>query len=141
MKIGMMFPDISRSLFRRPATENYPSVRQKEPYRLRSFLEWNPEACTGCNLCSIDCPAEAIQVTIIDRKAKRFVLDYHVDRCLFCGQCVESCRQGSLSMANDQWELAALDKEPFLVYFGDKDDVANVVAGKPEGEPEPPSKA
>jgi formate hydrogenlyase subunit 6/NADH:ubiquinone oxidoreductase subunit I len=141
MKFATMFSDVADSLFRRPATENYPFVRQLNPLRLRSFLKWDPQACTGCGLCAMDCPAEAIQVTILDRKEKRFVITYHVDQCLFCGQCVESCRQGSLSMVNDQWELAALDKKPFLVYFGDEKNVAEVLAGKPTGEPETPAKA
>ena len=73
MKFGTMFSDVSGSLFRRPATENYPFVRQRNPTRLRSFLKWNPETCTGCGLCAMDCPANAIQVTMLDRKEKRFV--------------------------------------------------------------------
>jgi formate hydrogenlyase subunit 6/NADH:ubiquinone oxidoreductase subunit I len=141
MRIGIMLPDVSGALFRRPATENYPLVRNSDPVRLRSFLQWDPEACTGCGLCAMDCPAEAIHVTVLDRKEKRFVMAYYVDRCTFCGQCVESCRQGSLSMANDHWELAALNKDPFLVYLGDEDDVTEVLAGKPAGGPEAPEKA
>jgi formate hydrogenlyase subunit 6/NADH:ubiquinone oxidoreductase subunit I len=141
MKFGMMFSDVARALFRRPATEQYPAVRQPNPVRLRSFLKWNSNACTGCGLCAMDCPANAIKVTIIDRKEKRFVFSYHADQCLFCGQCVESCRQGSLSMPNDQWELAALDKKPFFVNFGDVDDITKVLAGKPEGGPVTPEKA
>jgi formate hydrogenlyase subunit 6/NADH:ubiquinone oxidoreductase subunit I len=141
MKFGLMFSDISRALFRRPATENYPTVRQRNPPRLRSFLEWNQQACTGCGLCAMDCPAKAIHVTILDRKAKRFVFSYRPDLCIFCGQCVETCRQGSLSMANDQWELAALDKKPFFVNFGDVDDITKVLAGSFADGPQTPEKA
>ena len=141
MRFGTMLSDVTGALFRRPATENYPSVRQLNPPRLRSFLKWNQQACTGCGLCAMDCPANAIHVTILDKKEKRFVFSYHTDQCLFCGQCVESCRQGSLSMVNDQWELAALDKTHFLVNFGDADDIAKVLAGKPASGPETPAKA
>jgi formate hydrogenlyase subunit 6/NADH:ubiquinone oxidoreductase subunit I len=141
MKFGMMFSDVSGSLFHRPATENYPFVRQINPTRLRSFLKWNPEVCTGCGLCAMDCPANAIHVTVLDRKEKRFVFSYHADQCLFCGQCVETCRQGSLSMVNDHWELAALDKKPFHVNFGAADDITKFLAAKSAGGPETPAKA
>jgi NADH-quinone oxidoreductase subunit I len=141
MKFGLMFSDISHALFRKPATENYPAVRQLNPPRLRSFLKWNQQSCTGCGLCAMDCPANAIHVTIIDRKEKRFVFSYRPDQCLFCGQCVESCRQGSLSMVNDMWELASLDKAPFFVNFGEADDITRVLAGYIAGRPESPEKA
>ena len=141
MKFGTMLSDVSGALFRRPATENYPFVRQLNPIRLRSFLKLNPESCTGCGLCAMDCPANAIQVTMLDRKEKRFVFSYHTDQCLFCGQCVESCRQGSLSMVNDHWELAALDKKSFSVILRDADYAAKVLAGKPASGSEAPAKA
>jgi formate hydrogenlyase subunit 6/NADH:ubiquinone oxidoreductase subunit I len=140
VKFGLMFSDVSGSLFHRPATGKYPFERQISPARLRSFLKWTPEACSGCGLCAMDCPANAIQVTMLDRKEKQFVISYHADRCLFCGQCVESCRQGSLSMINDHWELAALDKKPFTVLFGDADDIRKYLAGMPAGRPETPEK-
>jgi formate hydrogenlyase subunit 6/NADH:ubiquinone oxidoreductase subunit I len=140
MKFGVMLPDVSGSLVRHSATEKYPFERQAAPGRLRSFLKWNPETCTGCGLCAMDCPANAIHVTILDRKAKRFVFAYHVDRCIFCGQCLQSCRQGSLEMVSDQWELAALTKETFVHYSGDPDDVKTVLAGEPASEPAKPAK-
>ncbi len=131
--IGTMFSDISRSLFRRPATEAYPAERTEAPSHLRGLLHLELSSCTGCGLCAMDCPANAIQVTMLDRKAKRFVMDYHIDRCAFCGQCTQSCRQGALSMSSAEWELAQLDKAPFLVHFGDPRDVEEALAGKPHG--------
>lgn len=131
--VGTMFADVSTSLFRRPATESYPLERTEAPPQLRGLLHLKLEACTGCGLCAMDCPANALQVTMLDRKAKRFVMAYHVDRCAFCGQCTRSCRQGALSMASDEWELAQLDKSPFLRHFGDQHDVEQVLAGTPAG--------
>jgi formate hydrogenlyase subunit 6/NADH:ubiquinone oxidoreductase subunit I len=141
MKLGTMLSDVSSALFRRPATEHYPFTRQTNPPRLRSFLKWNSQACTGCGLCVLDCPANAIHVTILDRKEKRFVFSYRTDQCLFCGQCVESCRQSALRMVNDRWELAALDKKTFFVSFGDADDITKVLAGEPASASETPAKA
>ena len=139
MRFGVMLSDVSRALVHHSATQKYPFVRQAVPVRLRSFLKWNREACTGCNLCAMDCPSNAIHVTVIDRKAKRFVFTYHVDQCTFCGQCVQSCRQSALVMVNDHWELAALTKESFTQYFGDPEDVKTVLAGEPASAPAKPA--
>jgi len=130
MKVGTMFHDVSTSLFRKPVTEKYPFELREPPERLRGQLLWDPEKCTGCGLCAMDCPANAIEMIVLDRKAKRYVMAYHVDRCLFCAQCVHSCRQGCLQMSTDEWELAALNKESYTLYRGDRQDVELVLAGK-----------
>jgi len=118
MRLGAMWRDVSASLFRRPATERYPFERREAPERLRGLLQLKLEKCTGCGLCAQDCPANAIEVTMIDKQAKRFTVTYHVDRCTFCAQCVHSCRHGCLAMSDSQWELAALSKEPFVIHYG-----------------------
>ncbi|HTX89739.1 MAG TPA: 4Fe-4S binding protein [Anaerolineales bacterium] len=138
-KFGTMFSDVSVSLFRRPATQRYPFVRTETPARLRGRLEWKQGPCTGCGLCAMDCPAKAIEVTMIDRKEKKFFLTYHVDACTFCGQCVISCRQGALQMAEGQWELASLDPAQFKIYFGDPN-VGRNLASQPDGQPAEPEK-
>ena len=128
MKLGMMFRDVSTSLFRRPVTEKYPFERREPPDRLRGKLIWNPEACIGCGLCEKDCPAHAIEVFVVDREEKRFVLTYHPDRCTFCAQCVISCRHGCLELSNQEWELAALNRSPFTIHYGNENDVQLVLA-------------
>jgi len=134
-KYATMLPDIAGSLFKRPATEAYPFVRSQAPMRLRGLLKWTPGPCTGCGLCAMDCPADALRVTMLDRKAKKFFLTYNVDRCLFCGQCVVSCRLGALAMSSQEWELAALTREAFTIRFGKELDDQSGLAGGPQGEP------
>lgn len=136
-KLGTMLPDISRSLFKKPVTEQYPFVKSDAPENLRGLLHWDQSKCTGCGLCAMDCPAFAIQTHIIDRKTKRFVFEYHIDRCTFCGQCVESCRQDSLEMSSQQWELAALTRNQFVTFFGDPQDVERFLADKPQDDSKP----
>lgn len=128
MKIGTMLNDVATSLFKPPVTEKYPFERREAPDRLRGQLVWDSENCTGCGLCAKDCPANAIEMIIPDKKNKQFVMCYHVDRCTFCAQCVDSCRQDCLTMSNKLWELAALEPEPFLIYYGDKHNVERVLA-------------
>ncbi len=123
MKLGAMLGDVFRSLFRRPATRQYPFERKAAPERLRGKLQWDPEKCTGCLLCVKDCPAEAIEVIMVDKADKRFAMRYHLDRCTFCSQCVVSCRPGALAMSNAEWELAALNRDSFALCYGDETDV------------------
>jgi formate hydrogenlyase subunit 6/NADH:ubiquinone oxidoreductase subunit I len=124
MKFGMMMEDALHGLFRRPATRRYPFERREAPPRLRGQLIWNPDGCVGCNLCTKECPSDALEVIVLDRKEKRFVVRYHVDRCTFCSQCVESCRFDCLELLSDQWELAATSKEDFVIHYGDDDELA-----------------
>jgi formate hydrogenlyase subunit 6/NADH:ubiquinone oxidoreductase subunit I len=129
-----MLRDVWRSLFRKPATRKYPFERHPAPARLRGVLHFNPEKCTGCGMCIRDCPANAIELLTLDKKNKRFVLRYHIDRCTYCAQCIETCSYNCLEMSNDQWELAALDKQPFTVLYGNESDVQTVLDRFARGE-------
>lgn len=129
MAIGTMFGDVIRSLFRRPATRLYPTERKETPARLRGELFYDPEKCVGCGLCSKECPADALELITLDKKAKRFVLRYDAGRCTFCGQCVVSCRFNCLDMPSTKWELAGFDKGSFVHLYGEAADVKEVVNG------------
>jgi formate hydrogenlyase subunit 6/NADH:ubiquinone oxidoreductase subunit I len=137
MKLGVMINDILASAFKRPITERYPFERKAAPIQLRGKLLWNRAACTGCGLCAKDCPSNAIDVIVIDRKARQFVFNYRVDHCLFCAQCVHSCRQGCLQMQSDVWELAALNRDGYQLMFGAEADVNTYLAGVAAGGEEP----
>ena len=132
MKLAAMFRDVLQSLFRRPVTRTYPATKTEPPPGLRSMLHWNPEACTGCRLCIKDCPADAIELITIDKANKRFVMRYDVSRCIFCAQCVQNCRFDCLTFSPDEWELARPEKEEFILYYGDSEDVRALLADHPE---------
>jgi len=123
MRLGAMFKDIFTSLFTEPVTEKYPFERPDTADRFRGRLHYDPSKCTGCNLCSKDCPANAIEIVIIDRAAKRFVARYNMSRCIYCGQCIQSCRLKCLDLSNEDWELASLDKGTFMVNYGKEEDI------------------
>lgn len=126
MKKAALLGDVLTSLVTSPATRCYPIERTPTPESLRGRLEWDPSDCIGCGLCAKDCPSEALEVIVLDRKAKRFVVRYHVDRCLFCSQCVVSCRRNSLKLSHEDWELAALDRDGFTLYYGSPEDIQEV---------------
>jgi formate hydrogenlyase subunit 6/NADH:ubiquinone oxidoreductase subunit I len=137
MKIVTMLLDVLRSLGQRPFTRQYPFEKRPSPERLRGQLHFDPTNCTGCCLCVKECPANALELITLDQKAKQFVMRYNVDRCTFCAQCVQNCRFGCLTMSPEEWELAATNKEPFTIHYGDEADVAAVLGKFIEPNPEP----
>ncbi len=132
-----MLGDTLRSLFKRPITQQYPFVKLAAPEQLRGKLTFENKGCTGCGLCVKDCPANALELIVNDKKGKRFVFRYHEDRCTYCGQCVQSCRFSCLNMSGEAWELASVDKKPFTIYFGTETDVQPSL----ENSAQPDSKA
>jgi formate hydrogenlyase subunit 6/NADH:ubiquinone oxidoreductase subunit I len=129
MKIVTMLQDVWRSLWQRPFTQNYPTEKEPTPERLRGQLHFNAANCTGCCLCIKECPANALELITLDKKEKRFVMRYHVDRCTYCAQCVQNCRFDCLLMSPEEWELAATSKQPFTIYYGEEADVTKVLDG------------
>ena len=123
MRIGAMLGDISKSLFKKPVTELYPIERRPAPVRLRGNLQFEPSKCSGCKICVRDCPASAIELVVVDKATKRFVMKFHADRCTYCAQCVVSCNFDSLSMSHEAWELAALSRDGFLQTLGREEDI------------------
>lgn len=128
MRFATMLSDVLPSLFKSPMTEMYPFERKEPPVHLRTLPSWKLEDCTGCGLCAMDCPSQAIEMIVLDKKTKRFVMCFHVDRCTFCAQCIYSCRQGCLEMTPENWELATLNKNALTLYYGDRVDVEEVLA-------------
>ncbi len=135
MKLGGMWRDAVKALIQGPTTQQYPFERIKTSERFRSKLQWDLTDCTGCSLCQKDCPANAIDIVTLDKKARRFVFRYHVDRCTFCGQCVESCNKNCLTLPEDDWELATLNRDDFEVYYGKDADVQTVLDNEAEASP------
>jgi len=119
-RIGSMTGDIVASFFKKVFTEKYPYVPKTVTERARGEVAWDESKCTGCRMCVKDCPAEAIEVTVVDRVAKKYSFEYHRDRCVYCGQCIVSCKPGALSMPSDNWHLASTSRETFVVSQGQK---------------------
>jgi formate hydrogenlyase subunit 6/NADH:ubiquinone oxidoreductase subunit I len=123
-----MFKDILRSFFTRHTTQLYPVERIAPPERYRGILSYNSSVCTGCSLCVKDCPSNAIELVILNRAAKQYVMKYHLDRCIYCGQCMVNCKPKGIGMSNQEWEHAALEKN-FMVYYGNDEDINKYLEG------------
>ncbi|MDD1776446.1 MAG: 4Fe-4S binding protein [Candidatus Methanomethylicus sp.] len=103
-----------RQLFRPKSTEKYPFGNREEvslPDGFRGKMILNRESCIGCTLCEKDCPSGAI-VIIVDAKGKRPT--FFLDRCMFCGQCQESCPKKCISYSKE-FENAAYDRKSLEV--------------------------
>lgn len=137
LPIGSMLGDVLHSFFTKPVTRRYPFDRREAPENFRGKLIWDLSNCTGCQLCIKDCPANAIELIVVERASKRFIMKYHADRCTFCSQCVVNCRFKCLNLSSTEWELGALTREPFTVYYGRDVEVEAYLAeheGKEEAE-------
>lgn len=52
------------------------------------------EKCDACNLCSYDCPYEAIDMLIHEGKRKAILSP---DKCVGCGICIGSCQEHAIT--------------------------------------------
>ena len=90
------------------ATRLYPFVKIEVVDKFRGKLKHYKDRCNGCMLCMKDCPSNAIIIVKVADKEFKAVLS--LDKCIFCGQCVDSCAKDALECTKD-FELAHLDRK------------------------------
>jgi len=114
MNPGRMIKLVLQSIFKKPATNMYPSEKLEMPDKFRGKLKFYPERCMGCKLCMRDCPTGAI--TIRKTGEKQFEAEIDLGKCIYCSQCVDSCVKKALEATRDV-ELAQTDKTKLKVVF------------------------
>ncbi len=55
-----------------------------------------------------DCPSNAIEIIKVADKEFKAVL--HLDKCIYCGQCADSCNKDALHCSSE-FELAGFDRK------------------------------
>lgn len=109
------------NMIRKPVTIGYP-INKKDlmttnSYRGVHYVDFS--RCTGCSLCAIDCPSNAIQMMKIELQLKANpknlypVIDY--EKCVFCYHCVFICPVKAYITTNN-FELAGLIETTSLSY-------------------------
>jgi len=105
-----LFKEVLLNTFKKPATIEYPKVKPSPANGLRGRQYPDLKKCTGCSLCYIDCPANAIRMEKLpiqlphNRRGIFPVIDY--GKCVFCYQCVFVCPVKAY-IATTEYELAS----------------------------------
>ncbi|MBE9471660.1 MAG: 4Fe-4S binding protein [Chloroflexi bacterium] len=129
-----LLPELWRTLFTRPITVRYPFGPLELPPYFRGKVIIEPTLCTGCGACVRDCPAFALELErksdalnkaegLVLSKAEgskgheEFRLIHYHDRCAYCGQCQDVCRQGAIRLTSE-YVPAAADRDALREEFG-----------------------
>jgi formate hydrogenlyase subunit 6/NADH:ubiquinone oxidoreductase subunit I len=99
------------NLFKKRATEKYPDVPAHVAEGFRGKQVLNLANCISCGLCARECPANAIEMVMVDGKKRPLI---HLDRCIFCYQCADTCPK-KVFQSSKVFELAVTDKSTLVL--------------------------
>jgi len=80
---------------------------------VRPFID--KEKCTGCGLCTIDCPTKAF---IINQSNERdtYQLLFRQEACNACGVCEKSCPENCLQLVEEEPERNETGKNAKVIF-------------------------
>lgn len=111
-RLGKMVPYLLGMLVKKTDTVMYPATPAKVADNFRGALKFDSEKCVGCKLCMRVCPSNAITIEKVGEK--QFKATVQLDKCIYCGQCVDSCNKDALENTT-RFELASPDKASLKV--------------------------
>jgi len=103
--------DAFSNIFKKRATQQYPSVPATIAEGFRGKQMLNLEKCISCTLCAKECPSNAIEMVEVEGKKRPLI---HLDRCVFCYQCADTCPRGVFE-SSKIFELAVTDKRTLVI--------------------------
>ena len=111
---GKMIKEVLSSVFKKPATINYPHVKSPMAEKFRGKIIFHPEKCIGCMMCMKDCPSGAIVIKKVGEK--KFEAEFDLAKCIYCAQCVDSCLKNALEFSGE-YDLAQLKRGKLKIEF------------------------
>jgi formate hydrogenlyase subunit 6/NADH:ubiquinone oxidoreductase subunit I len=114
---GSISDEAIKSLFKKPATTQYPFTPPRRIENYRGRIVFDPANCSGCRLCMKDCPSNAIEIKKVAEK--KFCAEIDGAKCIYCAQCVDTCPKGALESTGN-FELAELHVENLKMTYGPK---------------------
>lgn len=105
------------NLFRKPATEKFPSgdPPKAEPgYRGR--ISYDPTVCINCGMCQRVCAPQAIDrvVNVLENGDSEITMTFDLASCTFCGLCSAFCSRHAIELTDD-YMIIGTKPEDFLV--------------------------
>src|SRR4030042_5800382 len=94
----------------KPATSKYPFEKLKLANDFRGQPIFDSDQCSGCGLCSRDCPAKAIEMVEFNGEKRP---QLNLSKCVFCYQCAETCPKKVIKYSA-AFELATTDKSTLV---------------------------
>ena len=116
-----------KNMTKKPFTIQYPEERAKQHPRFRGEeFVWYEERCTGCASCAKYCPLGIIKIVTSPSnsapkegdKYKLELFDIELQRCMFCGLCVEACPYDCLFMGSG-FEQGRYSREDMVIHVED----------------------
>lgn len=130
-KPARVFSEVIKHLFKKPATSSYPFTPAQPAKNFRGRIDFDSAKCIGCQICVRVCPAKAIEIKLSEVQPpapapvegqpaapakKKFDCFMHLDRCVYCWQCAESCPKQALICTQD-FELAKIVRKDLLRHY------------------------